>query len=135
MDDVFEFISKGENMSTELNQEIEQLAQVYMGRSSDELFRLFLQEWSKVKPVGKTPVRGEARDFWIGVKNRLVAKAVKNPAIVTATVSTVVSEVLKWALTVGIDLFLYKIAISIFVTWVTLSVLEELKARRSSKGK
>jgi hypothetical protein len=132
---LFEFISKGENMSTELNQEIELIAQGYMNKSSDELFRLFLKEWGKVKPVGKTPVRGEAGDFWIGVKNRLVAKAVKNPTIVTATVSTVVSEVLKWALTVGVDILLYKIAISIFVTWVTLSVLEELKARKSSKGK
>jgi len=122
-------------MSTELSQEIEQIAEGYMGKSSDELFRLFLTEWSKVKPIGKTPVRGEARDFWVGVKDRLVAKAIKNPAIVTATVSTVVGEVLKWALTVGIDLILYKIAIAIFVSWITLSVLEELKAQKSSKRK
>jgi hypothetical protein len=122
-------------MSTELSQEIEQIAEGYMGKSSDELFRLFLTEWGKVKPIGKTPVRGEARDFWVGVKDRLVAKAIKNPGIVTATVSTVVGEVLKWALTVGIDLILYKIAIAIFVSWITLSVLEELKAKKSSKRK
>lgn len=122
-------------MRQQLDQEIERLAQDYIDKSPNELQRLFLQEWNKIQTTGKTPVRGEAKDFWIGVKDKLVAKAVKNPAIVSATVSTVAGQVLTWAQGAGIDLTLYKIAISILVAWVTQSVLEQLKASQKPKGK
>src|SRR5689334_23677566 len=106
-------------MTRDINNEIVQLSQKYIGRSSEELFNLFLQEWSKVQPSGGLPVRGNAGDFWQGVKQKLVARILRNRDTITTTtgflIGIVTTEVIQWAQSVGIDLSLVRLPIAIFV--------------------
>jgi len=122
-------------MTQDISKEIEQLSQKYMDRSSDELFYLFLQEWGKVQPTGKLPVRGNAKDFWQGVKQKLVVRILKNRDTISATVEfllgVVTAEVVRWALSVGINLNIALLPIAIFVALITQSVLDQLKADKS----
>jgi len=122
-------------MAQNINKEIEQYSQKYMGRSSEELFNLFLEEWSKVQPTGNLPIRGNAKDFWQGVKQKLVARILKNRGAISATVEfllgMVTTEVVHWALSVGINLSIALVPIAIFVAFITQSVLDQLKEDKS----
>jgi hypothetical protein len=109
--------------------EITKVAEGYLSRPTEDLYDLLTKEWGKVQPESEFPIRGDEDKFWHEVKDRLVAKIVKNQAAVTVTLGYITSQVMNWAQANGIDIDAYRIFIALLVALVAQSVFETLESR------
>lgn len=115
-----------------LIKEIEKMAVNYMRESPTQLEARFLREWKAIARKEGVPVRGDLKEFWRGVANRLINNFVKNRAAVSATLGYITAEVVTYLEGLGVNLTAYKIPIAIFVALVAKSIFDQLESNQSN---